>query len=174
MLTAGAETPAREEAVMRHLISCLALILALAGAAAAQSVSSLDADEIEQALIEAGYSPDMSVSAIQGRPAARIEAGNFFFFVQGRDCEDERCHGLLLFANFDLGREVQERDFEVMNAWNDQRLRGRAFVLEPANAIGLDNFIDLRGGVDREHVLYALGKFPTLLDEFVTFFADNY
>ena len=163
---------------MRHLISCLALILALipalAGAAAAQGVSRLDQAAIEQVLLDAGYRPDMSVSESMGRPAARVEAGNIFFFVQGRDCGNGLCQGLLLLANFELGREVRARDYEVTNAWNDRNLRGRAYVLASENVVGLDLFIDLRGGVERAHILLALGEFPDLLDEFVGFFGDSY
>lgn len=62
-------------------------------------------------------------------------------------CEDgANCRTVLIFANFDLGREVRTNDYVAVNSYNDSYPYGRAYVFVDQDgmaSVGVDYVVDL-------------------------------
>lgn len=62
-------------------------------------------------------------------------------------CEDgANCRTVLMFANFDLGREVRASDYVAVNGYNDSFPYGRGYVYVDQDgmaSIGVDYVVDL-------------------------------
>lgn len=140
----------------------------------------ITASQLEAMLKEAGLNPTMLRDKATGAPVATgvfVDHNNLSsfgqprtttFVVSGKECGGlpMGCEQLVLFANFDLGREVSEQDFRVVNAWNDSSVFGRAFVLESKRQIGIDFRVDMIGGVTGDHVEGRLGRWPEVMRDF--------
>ncbi len=136
---------------------------------ASNMADSLTAAQIGAALEEAGFEVTMSEDRDSGHPVARGNIGNLVFIVRAMDCEGSplACRQLLLFANFDLGREITDRDFRIVNGFNDSAMDGRAYVLERTNQIGIDFIIDLSGGVSNNHIAHRLSRWEGVIANFI-------
>ncbi len=155
----------------------LAALLGLPSLANAQTnqpanttfADSLTAEQIGTALEEAGFDVTMSEDRDSGHPVARGNIGNLVFIVRAMDCDGSplACRQLLLFANFDLGREITDRDFRIVNGFNDSAMDGRAYVLERTNQIGIDFIIDLSGGVSNNHIAHRLSRWEGVIATFI-------
>ncbi|MCQ8183927.1 YbjN domain-containing protein [Parvularcula maris] len=149
-----------------------ALSLLLTASAAAQDLrpvtENMTAADIERVLKEAGLNPTMTEDAATGAPVATGNADGVIFVLRAVDCAGtpQRCQQLVLFANFELRRDITERDFRVVNGFNDSAANGRAYVLEGAGQVGVDYVIDLTGGVTAEHIQGRLGKWPEIIGTF--------
>lgn len=156
---------------MKALLAGAAASLAL-GAANAQELrpvtESLTAQDIERVLEEAGLSPTMTFDADTGAPVATGNADGVIFVVRAVDCEGrpQRCGQLVMFANFDLRRRISDRDFRIVNSFNDGNKNGRAYVLEGSAQIGVDYVIDLTGGVTDQHIKNRLDRWPGIIGKF--------
>ena len=159
----------------------LFVIAATAGSAAAQTIGALSAAEIERALSDAGYSPEIIKDQKSGNTffagTASVSQGTQIkFFVRTSDCAGEpaACETLIFYANFDLDRDVTPDDFRTVNRFNDVQVFGRAYVLEADKRVGIDYTIDLGGGVTREHLAKGLTRWPDIIQRFIdTFTAPN-
>lgn len=140
----------------------------------------ITANELEAALEAAGLEPTMLKDKATGAPVATVvfrDTENLdrfgrptqtVFVARALDCGGVplQCGQLLLFANFDLGRDVTEQDFRIVNEFNDSSMHGRAFVLENRKQIGVDFRIDLIGGVTGDHIDGRIGRWTGVIDEF--------
>jgi hypothetical protein len=157
---------------MPRLISGLVLALAVAlGSAAADTrpvQESISAAEMREMMERAGLNPTILNDKATGSPVATGQADGMVFVVRALDCAGVpvRCGQLLLFANFDLGRDVTDDDFRIVNAFNESNVNGRAYVLEGKSQIGVDFIIDMTGGVTGEHVGSRLGRWPGVIRDF--------
>ena len=125
--------------------------------------------QIEAALAEAGLSPTLIKDKRTGDPvAAGTLPGGMIFVARGIECEGapKACQQVVLFANFDLGRDVTDQDFRIVNGFNDSNANGRAYVLPSKSQIGVDAVIDLTGGVTDEHVGSKLTRWPAVVGDF--------
>ena len=149
-----------------------AALAALAGTAGAEERDvreALTARQIADALAEAGLSPTMIKDRATGNPVATGSLdGGLVFVARAMECRGvpKRCAQVVLFANFDLGREVGAGDFEVVNAFNEGNVNGRAYVLDGRDQVGVDYVIDLTGGVTAEHVASKLSRWPGVVGDF--------
>lgn len=157
---------------MRHFAIAAASLAALATSAIAQDLrpvqETMTAADIERVLAEAGLSPTMSTDAKTGTPVATGSVDGVIFVVRAVDCEGNpsRCGQLVIFANFELRRDIDDEDYRIVNRFNDSNKNGRAYVLEGANQIGVDYVIDLTGGVTGEHISNRLGRWPGIVSTF--------
>ncbi len=153
-----------------------AAAFALVGAASAENIAAVTADELEAALAEAGLSPTMLEDAATGAPVANGTAGQFSFVVRALGCsgKPEACENLVFFANFDLGRTASAEDFRIVNSFNDGQVFGRAYVLEKQDQVGVDYVIELGGGVSKEHLSQNIGRWADVISAFVSKFQEGY
>ncbi|MBB5517788.1 YbjN domain-containing protein [Amphiplicatus metriothermophilus] len=158
--------------IMNFFAAAGAAWLIGAGAAGAQTTSAVTAEELEAALAEAGLSPAMTRDAATGAPVARGSAGDIIFWVRALDCAGAppACENLLFFANFDLGRAATAKDYEVINAFNERQVFGRAYIIEGRDQVGVDYVIDLAGGVTAEHLALSIGRWADVIAAFI----DNF
>ena len=151
-------------------IAAAACAAGLVAPAAAQDVrEALTARQIAAALTEAGLEPTMIKDRDTGNPVATGSLpGGLVFVARAMECGGlpRRCAQVVLFANFDLGRPVGPADFEVVNAFNEGNLNGRAYVLDARDQVGVDYVIDLTGGVTAEHVASKLARWPAVVGDF--------
>ncbi|WP_158548643.1 YbjN domain-containing protein [Parvularcula marina] len=162
------------------LVAGAALSLSGAHAQDRNVRDAITAKQLEDVLSNAGLNPTMLRDKTTGAPVA---TGKFYdnanrsildqpketvFAVRGMDCSGipVSCGQLVLYATFNLDREVTEQDFRVVNEWNDTSMFGRAFVLEEKQKIGVDFRLDMIGGVTGDHVNGRIGRWPEVLKEF--------
>lgn len=158
-----------------------ALFGLLAGMAAgvapvsAQVIETVDAEQLEAALSEAGLNPTMLSDSATGAPVANGSAGDFTFFVRALSCSGEpmACENLVFFANFELGRDVSPNDFRTVNNFNDSQVFGRAYVLERQNQVGVDYVIELGGGVTTDHLSENISRWADVISAFVERFREG-
>ena len=155
------------------LIAALLALGPLTPQASAQDMrpvqEALTGAQIEAALREAGLNPTLIKDKRTGDPvAAGTLPGGMIFVARGIECggRPKACAQVVLFANFDLGREVTDQDFRIVNGFNDSNANGRAYVLESKSQIGVDTTIDLTGGVTDEHVGSKLTRWPAIVGDF--------
>ncbi|MEM9421183.1 MAG: YbjN domain-containing protein [Pseudomonadota bacterium] len=129
---------------------------------------SISANEIEEMLTSSGLSPTMLTDKTTGSPVATGQAEGMIFVVRALDCSGQptRCGQLLMFANFDLGRDASDGDFRVVNDFNESNVNGRAYVIEGKSQIGVDFIIDMTGGVTGDHIGSRLGRWPGVIRDF--------
>lgn len=147
-------------------------LLSLDSAAAQENLrpvtESVTAADIERILTDAGLSPTMSADAATGAPVATGTIDGIIFIVRAVDCagRPQACQQLVMFANFDLRRQITDQDFRIVNGFNDGNKNGRAYVLEGRSQIGVDYVIDLTGGVTNEHIGSRLDRWPGIISDF--------
>ena len=151
-------------------MAALSAIVMVQGAAQAQDVrEALTARQIEAALAKAGLQPTLIKDKATGNPVATGALdGGLIFVARAMECDGfpKACAQIVLFANFDLGREVGRADFEIVNAFNEGNVNGRAYVLDGRDQVGVDYVIDLTGGVTAEHVASKLARWPSVVGDF--------
>ncbi|WP_165793557.1 YbjN domain-containing protein [Hyphococcus luteus] len=151
-------------------------VLALAPAGAvAQTLDAVTADQLEDALEDAGLSPDMMADEATGAPVAAGKAGQFGFYVRALSCSGapQACETLVFFANFELGRDVAPSDYRIVNGFNDSQVFGRAYVLEGTSEVGVDYVIELDGGVTEEHLSQNISRWADVISAFVSKFQEG-
>ena len=151
------------------MAACALVLQSAAISAQAETRTALTADEIEAMLSTAGLSPNMSEDAASGAPVARGELGSITFWVRGMDCSGRptACSTLVFFANFDLGRAIQEADFKKVNRYNDSQVFGRAYVIESRGQLGIDYVIELDGGVSDDNVARNVSRWADVVAAFL-------
>lgn len=163
---------------MRFLVATVtAAFLALSpasGSALAQPVSSLTLDQLERILKDAGFATETTTNENTGVETlggtVKLEDGSdVIFWVTMRDCAGDpvACESVILFANFNLGREATPDDFRTANHYNDRQVFGRAYILEEAHQVGVDYLIHLGGGVERQHLERAVARWPGIITAFL-------
>lgn len=157
----------------KAIITAAALLTALGTAltdARAQDVrEKLTARQISDALTDAGLQPTMIKDKATGNPVATGSLdGGLIFVARAMECDGfpKACAQVVLFANFDLGREVAGGDFEIVNSFNEGNVNGRAYVLDGRDQVGVDYVIDLTGGVTGAHVASKLARWPAVVGDF--------
>ncbi len=155
--------------MMKRFIGCAAGAAFLFGAAAAETIGAVTAEQLEAALSDAGLGPTMLEDASTGAPVANGRAGEFSFFVRALECSGKpaACENLVFFANFDLGRTATAQDFRIVNDFNDGQVFGRAYVLEDKNQVGVDYVIELGGGVSEDHLSQNVSRWADVIGAFV-------
>lgn len=150
-----------------------AAIAASGGAAAAQMLSAVTADELEGILAEAGLSPTMAEDSKTGLPVASGRLGELIFWVRAMDCSGAplACENLMFFANFDLGRVPAPRDYSIINAYNESKVFGRAYLIEDQSQVGVDYVIELGGGVSSAHLSKNLARWADVVSAFIDSFS---
>ena len=156
-----------------RLLSILCLALALAHPAFAQTKTALTGGELEAILRQAGFEPEMGTMENSGEPYANLKDKGFDFIARLRECEVASCSLLMFYANFTLDRDVVDRDYRAVNAYNDQELYGRAYVYAKENKVGIDLVIDLRGGVSTDYVRISAERFPGMIKAFVDHYQEE-
>lgn len=149
-----------------------AAVCALFGAARADTLSAVTADDLA-AMIEAAGLTAETAQASEGEAALVGRAGEIFFVVRALDCGEEGCAKLLFFANFPLNRPAGVADYRIINDYNDRNLFGRAYVIEARRQVGVDYVIELDGGVSREHVTRNIARWSDVVNAFVASFAGD-
>ncbi len=154
------------------LLAAGALVLSPAGA---ETLGAVTADQLEDALTDAGLSPDMMADSATGAPVAQGKAGQFGFYVRALSCSGspQACETLVFFANFELGREVSQSDYRIVNSFNDSQVFGRAYVLEGTGEVGVDYVIELDGGVTEEHLSQNISRWADVISAFVSKFQEG-
>lgn len=145
------------------------------GPAAAQLKSGLTADEIGAVLSAAGLSAEVTEDAQTRNPVATAQAGSIQFWVRALDCKGvpKSCSTLMLFANFELGREVSPNDYQTVNAFNDRQVFGRAYLLPQRKQVGVDYVIELDGGVAPGHISRNIARWADVIDAFIAHFSAD-
>jgi len=143
--------------------------------AAAETIASVSAEQLQAALDTAGLSPTMLSDAATGAPVASGAAGEFSFFVRALSCSGApaACEDLIFFANFDLGRAATPNDYRIVNSFNDSQVFGRAYVLESKNQVGVDYVIELGGGVSEDHLAENISRWTDVIAAFVNKFREG-
>ncbi|MEM9169922.1 MAG: YbjN domain-containing protein [Pseudomonadota bacterium] len=152
---------------------CSALGLMLGAGASAAETASLTAAQLETVLREAGLEPVMTEDAATGAPVASATLGEVKFFVRALNCDGSppACENLVFFANFDLGRAAETRDFRLVNHFNDSELFGRAYIIERRSEVGIEYVIELGGGVSDDHLSQNVGRWSDIVQTFVEKFS---
>ena len=148
----------------------LAIVFFQAGPGMAANMSALTGAEIEAALSEAGLDVEMLEDAASGNPVANAVMGDIRFWVRALDCADGACSTLVFFANFSLGRPVEDSDYRIINRFNDRNVFGRAFVLDSADEVGVDYVIELDGGVSMDNVSANISRWADVISAFIDHF----
>lgn len=149
--------------------------LAAMGAANAQTVGAVTAEELEQALTAANLNPSMMADSATGAPVASGQAGPFSFYVRALSCSGApaACETLVFFANFKLGRTVTAQDYRIVNGFNESQVFGRAYVIEGTGEVGVDYVIELDGGVTPDHLSQNIGRWADVITTFVSKFREG-
>ena len=160
---------------LKILAAAICASMFWSGGASAQLVERIDADQLEAILSEAGLNPTILEDATTNSVVASGELGEFNFVVRGFSCAGQpaACEELMFFANFGLGREVEESDFRTVNKYNDSQVFGRAYVLESKNEVGVDYVIELGGGVTAEHLSENIDRWADVVAAFVRKFQEG-
>ena len=153
-----------------------AAALSLMSAAQAENVDAVNADQLEAILTEAGLGPSMTEDAASGAPVANAQLESVSFWVRAMDCSGrpQACETLMFFANFELGRDATDRDYKVINAFNDSQVFGRAYVIENENQVGVDYVIELSGGVSSDNVAGNVSRWADVVNAFKDHFSKGY
>ncbi len=151
------------------MLAGAAAAFAVAGAAQAENIGAVTADELEAALSDAGLNPTMLKDAATGAPFAHGKAGETIFYVRTMSCSGrpQACEELMFYANFPLGRTATAEDFRIVNSFNDGQVFGRAYVLEKKDEVGVDFVIELGGGVSEEHLAQNISRWADVIAAFV-------
>ena len=161
--------------IFTRALTAAAAAFALAGAAQAENIGAVTADELEAALSEAGLNPTMMADAASGAPVANGRAGEFSFNVRALDCSGKpvACENLMFFANFELGRTATATDFRIVNRFNDGQVFGRAYVLEKKDQVGVDYVVELGGGVSEDHLSQNIARWADVIAVFFETFQEG-
>jgi hypothetical protein len=156
---------------MKRLFAGLFGVVLMAGSALAQErvvTDAVSAEELKRMMTASGLAPTMMNDRATGAPVATGQADGLVFVVRALDCSGRpsRCSQLLLFANFELGRDVTDDDYRIVNRFNEQNVNGRAYVLEGKRQIGIDYVIDMTGGVTNTHIGNRMGRWPAVIADF--------
>ncbi|MBY0420665.1 MAG: YbjN domain-containing protein [Parvularculaceae bacterium] len=155
-----------------------AIIFAAAApvAAAAEVKSALTGEEIASVLSEAGLEAAAMEDAASKSPVFKImsEDGGEFW-VRTLDCKGTptACSTLVLFRNFSLREGVASAmHYEIVNAYNERKLSGRAYVLKGTgpggdDQVGVDYVVELDGGVSTEHVARRIKLWSEIVRAFI-------
>lgn len=160
---------------MTNLARAAAAFLAMCAPAAAEMKSALTGEEIGAILSAAGISAEVTEDAQTRNPVAAAQAGTIQFWVRALDCKGapKSCSTLMLFANFELGRDVEAKDYESVNAFNDRQVFGRAYLLPQRKQVGVDYVIDLHGGVTPDHLSLNIARWADVIDAFIAHFSAD-
>lgn len=141
--------------------------------ALAQSKSAVTAAELEAILADAGLAASLVEDAATGAPVASAQAGPVQFWVRALDCAGapKACSTLVFFANFELGRASTQKDYEIVNRFNDGQVFGRAYIVPGRNQVGVDYVIELDGGVSMEHIAANVGRWTDVIGAFMAHFS---
>ena len=161
---------------MKHIklvFAALAALMACATSAMANNTDAVTSDQLEEILSDAGLGPTMTEDAATGAPVANGTIGEIQFWVRALDCAGSpaACENLVFFANFNLGRDVTQTDYRVVNSFNDSQIFGRAYIIEKENQVGVDYVIELGGGVSPEHLTKNISRWADVISAFVEKFA---
>ncbi len=161
--------------LMRGFAAAFAATSVIMAPAAGQMISAVTGDQLSEALASAGLNPTMMTDADTGAPVASGLAGEFSFHVRALSCSGQpaACENLVFFANFDLGRAATDRDYRVINKFNDSQVFGRAYVIESRNQVGVDYVIELGGGVSEDHLAENVGRWADVIASFVEEFTQG-
>lgn len=162
--------------VMNWVIAALASsFFASAAPALAQSRAALTPDEIEGVLGAAGFPVQMIADAKSGDPVAHVQMENVQYWVRALDCAGapKACSTLVFFANFELGRDIAGRDYEIVNRFNDSQVFGRAYVIPGRKEVGVDYVVELDGGVSMENVSRNIARWADVIAAFIAHFSEG-
>ena len=144
----------------------LALMFSAFAPASAQMISAMTAEEVKQALTEAGMSSVQIEDVASGAPVFRADMGEVLFFVRALDCAENACSTLMFFANFELGRNAVSTDYSIVNQYNERQVFGRAYVIDERGEVGVDYVIELGGGVSKENVAVNISTWGDVINAF--------
>lgn len=152
------------------------VVFAITTSSAAQTQNSYTPAEI-QTLMAAGkvafeLVPDDRGGPAYLRGAVKSELGEYSYFIRFMDCVDQThsCKTLVFFANWDLGREITNNDYRIVNGYNDTKVYGRAYVRKGANEVGVDNVVELGNDVSTEFLLRSVERWSDVVTTFVAHF----
>jgi hypothetical protein len=150
-------------------------VAAMGAPALAQTTSAVTSAELEQILGDAGLSVGVIEDAASGAPVASAQVGNVQFWVRGMECSGapQACGTLIFFANFPLGRPIVQKDYEIVNRFNDSQVYGRAYLLSGRDEVGVDYVIELEGGVTADHLAANIGRWADVIGAFITHFSEG-
>jgi hypothetical protein len=146
-----------------------ACLMALAGTAGAQTVSSQQPDSLVAALQNLGYRAQLEKDS-SGDPRVRssIEGVNYSFWFYG--CTNGAdCSLVIMSAGFDLDRNV---GLDLINDWNARKLIGRAFLDEEQDPI-IDHPVVMEGGISTAAFGELITRWGWALSDFKTHIGFN-
>jgi hypothetical protein len=152
---------------LKTFIVSLFILLFSLSSLVAEPKSTVSAADMELILLAAGFEPEMHVDENSGDPYATLKEQGFGFFIRGKNCNTDGCSVLMFVSNFDLDRAPTDADFRAVNAYNDAKLRGRAYVNISDEQVGIDLVLDLTGGAEVDTLRLHAGRFPDMIQAFV-------
>ncbi len=165
---------------LRDMVIGGVFALAAAGAAAADDAKgAYTTSDVVAALSAAGMTATVSEQKVKGASWVKGEmksgGGDVVFWVRPSGCNGTppACSALILFANFDLGREATRSDYDIANKYNDTHEFGRAYVLAKEKRIGVDYVVELGGGVASGYVGQRLKRWSAVVTSFVEHFKTS-
>ena len=146
------------------------------GAASAEMKSAVTADELTSILGEAGLPVAVIEDVDTKTPVASVQAGAVQYWIRALDCagSPKACSTLVFFANFDLGRDATQKDFEIINHYNESQVFGRAYVIPGRNQVGVDYVIELEGGVSSDNIAGNISRWARVIDAFIASFRQGH
>lgn len=128
----------------------------------AESVDATEPDKLASVIRDLGYRASVEQDDA-GDPMIRSSAGGIEFGIVFYGCTDgERCRTLLFQVGYDLESGTTA---EVVEAWNEGILFGRAYLDEEADP-WLEMPVNLFGGVSRENFEDTFDWWETILGDF--------
>ncbi len=148
-------------------------LLVLAGPAAADSVMrDISADELVKIMRGQGFAAQAD-TASDGTPLIVARLGQVKFGVTTYGCKGAkgamRCSRLQFVTVFDLQNAPSMEAVMAMNAYNNKRLFGRAYIDPQGDAI-LDMTVNLSRGVTRDNLVDNMTVWTGVLSNFMSDF----
>lgn len=152
--------------------AALALFCVTGPAAAETVMKDISADELVQIMRAQGFAAQAE-TASDGSPMIVARMGQVKFGVTTYGCKGlanaQRCTQLQFVTVFDLQDAPSTQAIMAMNAYNNKRLFGRAYVDPSGDAI-LDMTVNLARGVTRDNLVDNMTVWVGVLSNFMTDF----
>ncbi|MFP4002462.1 MAG: YbjN domain-containing protein [Alphaproteobacteria bacterium] len=152
--------------------AALAMLFLAAPASARTIMKDISADELVKIMRAQGFSAQADTAA-DGTPMVIARLGQVKFGVTTYGCKGRqgamRCSRLQFVTVFDLQGAPSSQAMMAMNAYNNKRLFGRAYIDPEGDAI-LDMTINLSRGITRDNLVDNVTVWTGVLSNFMSDF----
>ncbi|GAA6207628.1 hypothetical protein NBRC116601_09210 [Cognatishimia sp. WU-CL00825] len=157
---------------LRTFVAAIGFAVPFALGASAEVIDRVSAPRLVELIAVNGWPHDLQSNMDTGEPVITFEAEGVKMVMRALECESDSCQTLMIFANFDVGRQLAVQDFLAVSDFNDANMLGRSYVNLQENKIGLDLVVDLRGGVTEEHLRLNIAEFPAMVSAFLAHYVQ--